>query len=319
MITILLNGRCVNVGNGGNIGFGGEVKSAAHYSPRSSLAYLGQLQSVFQCRISLTIFLNPITMLGSHRSLEQTLGNGDEFCNCYDPRKGTCEWSPEKVLLNENDLRDAKHCRKKEYQMNKKKYEQRSARSYQKIADDYDNSPEGHYTLDFKHLLMKIVQIPDGGNVLDVACGNGRLLEMLSRKHRFSGFGVDLSDKMVENASRINPTMVFQQASCDALPFQSAYFDTLTVCAAYHHFPDVNAFAKEAYRVLKPNGRLYIAEVYYPKLLRILFNPLIRHSRAGDVRLYGPDEIDRVFEKAGFHAASQHFQKYIQVLGYEKA
>ncbi|HNW85443.1 MAG TPA: methyltransferase domain-containing protein [Candidatus Limiplasma sp.] len=202
--------------------------------------------------------------------------------------------------------------------MNKRKYEERSARSYQKIADHYDDSPEGRYTLEFKNLLLKSVQIPDGGQVLDVACGNGRLLEMLSRKYRFSGFGVDLSGKMVENAARLNPGMVFRQAGCDALPFENERFDVLTVCAAYHHFPDVAAFAKEAFRVLKSNGKLYIAKVYYTRLLRILCNPLFRFSPSGDVKLYGPEEILCVLENAGLKREREHFQGHIQMICVQK-
>lgn len=202
--------------------------------------------------------------------------------------------------------------------MNKSKYEMRSARSYQKKANHYDDTFDGRYTLNFKNLLLKTVQIPDGGQVLDVACGNGRLLEMLSTKHRFSGFGVDLSDNMVENAARLNPSMGFRQASCDALPFEDERFDVLTVCAAYHHFPDVAALAKEAFRVMKPKGKLYIAEVYYARLLRILCNPLIRLSPSGDVRLYGPEEILRVLENAGFKRGEAHIQKQIQIIRVQK-
>lgn len=199
--------------------------------------------------------------------------------------------------------------------MNKDTYERRSARSYQKIADHYDDTFDGRYTLRFKNLLLNLVQIPDGGQVLDVACGNGRLLEMLRQKQRFSGFGVDLSGKMVENARRLNPDMVFRQARCDALPFENESFDVLTVCAAYHHFPDVAAFAGEAFRVLKPGGRLYIAEVYYSRPVRILCNPLVRLSPSGDVKLYAPEEIVRVLENAGFKRDGERFQGHIQLIG----
>ena len=203
--------------------------------------------------------------------------------------------------------------------MGKTKFERRSFRSYQKIADHYDDSPEGRYTLAFKELLLEMIQIPDGSKVLDVACGNGRLLEMMSRRQPLSGFGVDISDKMVENARRLNPSMVFRQACCDALPFEDASMDVVTVCAAYHHFPDVDAFAREAWRTLKPDGKLYIAEVYYPRWLRALCNPLIRFSRAGDVRLYSPEEILRVMEKVGFQRDTQRIQGYIQILSVQKS
>ena len=202
--------------------------------------------------------------------------------------------------------------------MLKTRFERRSFRSYQQKADHYDDTPDGMYTRAFKDLLMEMVQIPEGGQVLDVACGNGRLLEMLSRRHHFNGFGVDISDRMVENAGRLNPAMVFLQAGADAFPFEDASFDVITVCAAYHHFPDVNAFAKEAWRVLKPDGKLYIAEVYYPRLLRVLCNPLIRFSPAGDVRLYSPEEILRVVTNAGFRKDAQRIQENIQIISARK-
>jgi ubiquinone/menaquinone biosynthesis C-methylase UbiE len=187
-----------------------------------------------------------------------------------------------------------------EIPMEKNKYERRSVRSYQKKADHYDDTFDGRFTREFKEQLLRIVQIPAGSRVLDIACGNGRLLEMLSGKHDFAGYGVDLSGRMVENARRLNPSMTFTRAGCDALPFQDGFFEVMTVCAAYHHFPDVTAFAKEAFRVLKPGGALHIAEVYYPALIRALCNPLIRFSPAGDVRFYGPDEIIQVLEDVGF-------------------
>lgn len=198
------------------------------------------------------------------------------------------------------------------------KFERRSVRSYQKKADHYDDTFDGRFTLEFKEQLLRIVTIPAGGRVLDVACGNGKLLQMLSQKHDFAGYGVDISDKMAEIAGRLNPTMGFIKAGCDALPFQNEFFDVITVCAAYHHFPDVKGFAKEAFRVLKPNGMLYIAEVYYPPLLRALCNPLIRFSPAGDVKFYGPDEIIGLLESTGFRQEALNKSGHIQIVSVRK-
>lgn len=57
--------------------------------------------------------------------------------------------------------------------------------------------------------------------------------------------------------------------------FDGRTFDLITVCAAYHHFPDVKAFAAESHRLLKTEGCLYIADVYYPALVRFLCNPFV--------------------------------------------
>ncbi len=202
--------------------------------------------------------------------------------------------------------------------MEKNKYEKRSVRSYQRKADHYDDTFDGRFTREFKERLLTAISITGGDRVLDVACGNGRLLQMLSLKHTFDGYGVDLSEKMIENARRLNPSMFFVQSGCDALPFQNAFFDVMTVCAAYHHFPDVSSFASEAFRVLKQGGTLHIAEVYYGRILRALFNPLVHFSPAGDVRFYGPDEIIGLLESAGFIREAVSIHGHIQIVSVRK-
>lgn len=197
------------------------------------------------------------------------------------------------------------------------RYEKRSMENYDKIAGGYDDSPEGRFTLKFNMLLKGAVDVPDGGRLLDVACGSGRFLKMLAERH-FQGYGADISGKMVESAAHLNPTMAFHRAPCDALPFDDGFFDAVTVCAAFHHFPDPAAFVREAFRVLKPGGRLYIAEIYYPALARALFNPILRLSPAGDVRFYAPEEISALLRGAGFTAAVVKILGNAQILSGRK-
>ena len=45
------------------------------------------------------------------------------------------------------------------------------------MAWEYDFGPEGHYTRSHKKEIIKKAELRDGDNILDVACGNGYLLE----------------------------------------------------------------------------------------------------------------------------------------------
>ena len=151
-----------------------------------------------------------------------------------------------------------------------------------------------------------------------MACGNGSLLAALNKKTKINCYGIDIAEKMIENAIIKNPSMEFHTADCEAIPFENETMDIITVCAAYHHFPDVAAFAAEAKRLLKSNGMLYIADVYLPAFWRILLNPLVPLSKAGDVRFYSPKEIVKNFEQFGFISTDIKISGNIQIICMQK-
>lgn len=194
------------------------------------------------------------------------------------------------------------------------RFEKRSLESYNQKADDYDNTPEGKFTLNYNKMLLETVKIQDGNAVLDVACGNGRLLGLFADKYTIDGYGTDISDKMIEQAKTKNPSMMFSIGTCEQLPFADNIFDVITVSAAYHHFPDVAKFAKEAYRVLKANGTIYIAELFYPTILRAIGNLFIPLSSAGDVKIYSPNEIMKTLKDAGFQKADYTTNGHMQIV-----
>lgn len=100
-------------------------------------------------------------------------------------------------------------------------YEKRSKNSYDKKAENYDSTFDGKFTVKFKRMMCESVCVNANDTVVDVACGNGRLLHMLTEKNSFYGYGVDISEKMIEQAKKLNPTMNFYVAGCEALPFEN--------------------------------------------------------------------------------------------------
>ncbi|MCL2164816.1 MAG: class I SAM-dependent methyltransferase [Oscillospiraceae bacterium] len=198
-------------------------------------------------------------------------------------------------------------------------YNERSRTSYNNKADGYDNSREGQFTHRIHQLLLPMLNWRTGQSMLDVACGTGSLLAAMNNRKQIRGYGIDISERMIEIAVVRNPGMEFRVSGCEGIPFPDGSMDIITVCAAYHHFPDVSAFAKEAGRVLKPNGLIYIADMYASTFIRVLINPFVPLLfKDGDVRFYSPKEIIKNFALHGFTEADAKTAGNLQIVTMQK-
>ncbi len=190
---------------------------------------------------------------------------------------------------------------------------EQSRSRYNQIADKYDDSFDGRFTQPFNKFLHDYLPVANCDSVLDVACGNGRLLRMLSRKAHINAYGVDVSEEMMETAKRDQPDAVFCVSPADKLSFSDCSFEFVTVCCAFHHFTKPDAFMKEAYRVLKSEGKLAIAELAPVAVIRWLDNLFIPRMNMGDVKIYKIKELYVFFKKAGFNNVN-HVKKRNMVI-----
>jgi SAM-dependent methyltransferase len=94
-----------------------------------------------------------------------------------------------------------------------------------------------------------------GSRVLDVATGAGYVAGAAVTRGA-DAIGVDFSQQQVVLARRLYPGVRFQVASADALPFDDDQFDCVVSSFGMPHFPDPARALAEAFRVLRPNGRV---------------------------------------------------------------
>jgi len=128
-------------------------------------------------------------------------------------------------------------------------------------AEVYDEKNEILYSK-FGKISCKNIADYLGGkeyrSLLDIGCGTGYLIHMLSSAHEAEYVGLDLSAKMVKEAEKKNiKNARFVEGRSDDLPFDGNFFDIVTCSQSFHHYPDTDKALQEALRVLKPNG-LYI-------------------------------------------------------------
>jgi len=193
-------------------------------------------------------------------------------------------------------------------------YSEINRKAYDKKAKCYDETLDGKFTEGFKSLLLDNIHVRDNDSILDIGCGNGKLLSGIEKSNLIQGFGVDISPEMIRYAKECYPKFNFVVSGCENIPFEDNSMDIIIVCAAYHHFPSVDLFAKEAKRLLKQNGSLYIAEIYLPSIVRHIVNLFLPLSKDGDVKLYSPKEIVNTFTNAGFYVERIIKKGHIQIV-----
>ncbi|MCC5898811.1 MAG: methyltransferase domain-containing protein [Phormidium sp. BM_Day4_Bin.17] len=134
----------------------------------------------------------------------------------------------------------------------------------------YGSPPESKDFLqaksDFVHEMVRwggLDKLPPGTTVLDVGCGIGGSSRILAKDYGFSVTGITISPQQVQRAQELTPEGVDATFAVDDamnLSFPDGSFDVVWSIEAGPHMPDKAVFARELMRVVKPGGRLVMAD-----------------------------------------------------------
>lgn len=129
---------------------------------------------------------------------------------------------------------------------------------YDAIAAEYDNSRFGNSYGRFvdaeeRRILDRIIGEKRGRQILEMACGTGRLTG-------YATHGLDASEEMMAFARKRHSGVRFVRASATATGFPDGMFDIVYSFHLLMHLDigSVRQLISEAYRILKPGGRLII-------------------------------------------------------------
>ena len=140
-------------------------------------------------------------------------------------------------------------------------------RSFTANADRYTSS-EVHAKGASLGLLVERTRPEPGWRVLDIATGTGHTAFAFA-PHVAHVVATDLTPGMLERAEDLArerglENVSFEVADAEALPFDDRSFDLVTTRLGAHHFPRVDRFLAQSWRVLKPDGLVAIVDNIVP-------------------------------------------------------
>ena len=139
---------------------------------------------------------------------------------------------------------------------------------------------------------------------LDVATGTGFTAVALA-PHVSHVTGIDVTAEMLDRARRLAHNegvlnVTFELGNAQATKFADRTYDIVTTRRAAHHFQDVPKFLREAYRVLRPKGRLGLVDMSPPEGTEVFCNQIERLRDGSHAEAFTPNAWKSMVAKAGF-------------------
>lgn len=189
--------------------------------------------------------------------------------------------------------------------MEKDQIKNQMRKQFSQNAEHYVTS-EIHAQGEDLALLVASSQAAEHMNVLDIATGGGHVANALAPLVG-SVTALDLTEGMLEVAARFirgngHENVDFVTGDAEHIPFSDHSFDLVTCRIAAHHFPDVSSFAAEAYRVIKPGGRLLFIDNVAPEQdgLDHFYNEIEKRRDPSHVRAWRKSEWIGLLERSGY-------------------
>jgi ubiquinone/menaquinone biosynthesis C-methylase UbiE len=150
--------------------------------------------------------------------------------------------------------------------------------------------------------LLKTSALNATSSVLEVGCGTGNYIIAIQEAIGCACHGIDPSEEMLTRARGRSSQVRFATGRAEKLDFESAAYDLIFSVDVIHHIEDRAVFYREAFRLLKPGGKVCTATDsediirrrqplanYFPETVE---PEIARYPRIADLR--------RMMEQAGF-------------------
>jgi SAM-dependent methyltransferase len=135
---------------------------------------------------------------------------------------------------------------------------------YAQWAPTYDDTVEGKMDVDLLE-RQRAVRF-EGSEVLDLACGTGRVGAWLAARGAQAVDGVDVTPEMLAHAARRGVYRRLVEGDLRDTKLCDASYDVCTQSLACDHLPELGPLYREVRRILRPAGQ-FVLVGYHPHFL----------------------------------------------------
>jgi demethylmenaquinone methyltransferase/2-methoxy-6-polyprenyl-1,4-benzoquinol methylase len=210
--------------------------------------------------------------------------------------------------------------------------EKKVAEVFTSVADSYDLMNDvmsfGVHRL-WKRLAVLLSQVKPNAKILDLAGGSGDITKLLHKKLGPEGhiYLTDINKAMLDvGRARLLDQGIFNQVSfiegnAECLPFQTNYFDTITMAFGLRNVTDKQKALESMFRVCKPGGKIMILEFSTPVVpaLKTIYDWYSFHILPKMGKLIASDEASYQYlaESIRMHPAQEALKTMIETAGFE--